>query len=687
MRASSLLLAPLTLLLALGCTPDDGTTKDEAVIDSADSGTIDTTIVQDADGDGVLDVHEGEGDADGDGIKNVDDPDSDGDGIPDGVEAGDDNPLTMPYDTDEDGIPDFLDDDSDGNGVSDKKEVGDDPEKPRDLDKDGVPDFQDDDNDGDGILDSWEIGGDPSNPENTDGTDRADYLDTDSDNDGLCDNWEGGTSQYRDEPIDSDGDGIYDFRDIDSDNDGSPDAVEGGVSGSCGEPLDSDNDGKFDSADSDSDGDGLPDATERNDTKTDPLNNDSDGDGQTDGAEVAAGTDPLDATSSIEGIYVEVQERTSVEESFDFELKIQYGDVVFLTDTTCSMGSTLNATADRFAEIVTEIGKTFENAAFGFAQFDDYMYGSMGSTPDKPFLLLQQVTSDESAMQDELNKVQLHNGSDGQESTVEALYQGITGQGYDQNCNGSYDAGTDIPPFVESTTDPFKGKQKGVYDSSVPDTGTRGGFGFRDYSLPILVYATDIYIRDPESPNASIRQTPGGCPQDAASSDMFAALSDLGGYIIGIDVGSYGSTSPYSPYSEMIRYAQETGSVADLDGDGEANEELVFSVPQGGASFGEELKTNIVTAVEQLVSSVEFTKISLVIEGDTYGMVQSISPESYEGIDYKGIESLPFTLNFLGTVAATEADQFFTMTLNVIGDDTVLLDSLDIVVVVPGTAN
>ena len=94
----------------------------------------------------------------------------------------------------------------------------------------------------------------------------------DFDNDGLCDNWEGGTSQYRDEPIDSDGDGIYDFRDLDSDDDGTTDAVEGGASGSCGEPLDTDNDGKFDSADTDSDGDGLSDVIERTDTATDPLN-------------------------------------------------------------------------------------------------------------------------------------------------------------------------------------------------------------------------------------------------------------------------------------------------------------------------------------------------------------------------------------------------------------------------------
>jgi hypothetical protein len=47
---------------------------------------------------------------------------------------------------------------------------------------------------------------------------------------------------------------------------------------------------------------------------------------------------------------------------------------------------------------------------------------------------------------------------------------------------------------------------------------------------------------------------------------------------------------------------------------------------------------------------------------------------------------ITFTLEFLGTVAATAEDQLYQLTLNVIGDETVLLDTLDIIVVVPGTS-
>lgn len=680
------LLASFGLIGMLAC---DGATDSDVGTDTAVEDTAPPPPDNDADDDGILDLHEGEGDQDGDGTPNFQDLDSDGDGILDEAEAGDDDLYTMPFDTDLDGVPDYFDLDSDDNLVPDAEESGSKPKVGVDTDVDGVPDFRDFDNDGDQITDLWEITT-LGSPVDTDSDGTPDYMDLDSDADTLCDMWEGGTTPYREEPIDSDDDGTYDFRDLDSDEDGLSDKDEGKAAPGCGEPSDADGDGTYDSADLDSDGDGLSDADEINFYGTDPYDSDSDGDGQTDGAELAAGTDPLDADSTITGVYVEVQERSTVEEIFEFEPKIQYGDIAFLIDTTGSMSSTMSATAQRFGEIVSELAGTFENMGFGLAQFDDYNYGSMGGGSDKPFALLQQITDSEKDMQTELNNIQLHSGGDGQESDMEALFQGATGQGYDQNCNGSYDAGTDVAPFIGGgSDDPFSGSASDSYDSKVSGTGSNGGFGFRDYALPVMVYATDIYMRDPDytGTQGGLTATPGGCNFDAGSDDVVTALADLGGYIIGVDVSSGGSTSSYSPYNQMIELANATNSLADLDEDGEYDDELVFVVPQGGGSFAEEFKNNVVTAVEQLVASVQFEKISLEIEGDTYGMVESISPEYYENIEWEGLETLDFTLNFAGTVPATPEDQLFTMTLLILGDDSLLLDSLDIVVVVPGTEN
>ena len=52
----------------------------------------------------------------------------------------------------------------------------------------------------------------------------------------------------------------------------------------------------------------------------------------------------------------------------------------------------------------------------------------------------------------------------------------------------------------------------------------------------------------------------------------------------------------------------------------------------------------------------------------------------------EGLDSLSFTLNFRGVVASTLEDQLYTLTLNIMGDEEVLLDTLDIIVVIPGTA-
>jgi hypothetical protein len=85
--------------------------------------------------------------------------------------------------------------------------------------------------------------------------------------------------------------------------------------------------------------------------------------------------------------------------------------------------------------------------------------------------------------------------------------------------------------------------------------------------------------------------------------------------------------------------------------------------------------------------SITFDKVSLAIEGDTWGFVYAIDPPYYDGFapEDNG-EIVEFTLYFRGMVAATTNDQSFNLELVVLGDDEVALDKLDIIVVVPGTS-
>jgi hypothetical protein len=665
-----LLRCSIILALVAGCGED----KAPSTENSGDSGYV--ADFDDADGDGIIDTHDGYEDVDGDGNQNFQDPDADGDGIGDAYESGDDDPLTLPRDSDSDGTPDFIDLDSDNNCISDSREKNETDGVPGDMDGDGTYDFADTDNDGDGISDVYEIGGDCGTPD-SDGDGVADYMDIDSDGDGIGDFYEAGTSVWDDEPIDTDGDGTPDYLDNDSDGDGIPDRTEAGTSDPTEEPNDTDGDGDYDFADTDSDGDSLSDWDEINVHGTDAYDPDSDGDGFSDGGEIAAGTDPLDPDSAIDGIYVEVPERTGVEDTFEFELRIQMGDVAFLLDTTCSMSSTAMAMASEYSAIVTTLNTLIPDAEYGVATYDDYAYGTFGyvSSGDKPFILRQQVTDNTAAVQASLSSVSIHFGGDGPESSMEAIYQAASGAGYDQNCNTAYEATTDVLPFIAEASDPFLGVGGQSFSETSSGGGEIGGFGFRDYALPVIVYATDNNLRDPDAGYP----TPGGCPIDASGSDVVEAVNGIGGYLIGIAASAWSG----GPITQMEELAAATGSYADTDNDGVADDLLVFAWSSSSGDF----RDTVTEAIEDLINSIRFTKVELQVEGDEWGFVSEIEPPYYDDIEPSaGIDVLDFTLHFRGVVAATTEDQLYNLTLNVVGDDTVLLDTLDIIILVPGTS-
>ncbi len=634
-----------------------------------DTGSYDTAIVlDDSDGDTIADVDEEGADTDGDGTDDDMDLDSDEDGIPDEVEAGDEWTVTPPIDTDGDGIPDFRDEDSDGDGILDRIESGDTPLHPHDTDEDGIPDYIDVDSDDDGIPDSIEAG-DGALPVDSDGDGRPDYRDPDSDGDGIWDEWEHGTGTH---PADTDGDGIPDYLDDDSDGDGIPDAVEGEVTTPGEEPRDTDGDGEYDFVDEDSDDDGLTDTEEREETHTDAYDPDTDGDGATDGAEVSIGTDPFDPSSTPEH-YIEISahsEGASIDFSFDIE--VRQADVGFLLDTTCSMSGTMSAMAAEFSAIVTDLSGTIPDAEYGYATYDDYAYGSFGyaSSGDKPFILQSQITSATSRVQSAMSGSSIHFGGDGPESGMEALYQATTGIGYDQDCDGSWDPGTDVQPLRSRSSDPFGGSAGSARDFSVPGGGEVGGFGFREDALPIIVYATDNYLRDPSAGYGS----PGGCPRDAARADVASATTGLGARLIGVDTSGLATT-------QMETLSDLTSSFADLDGDGVTDDRLVLRWSGSSASF----RSTIVDAISDLVNSVEFSTIELVVTGDTYGFVDRITPAAFTSVSMGSAgTTLTFTIHLVPAVAPAAEDRVFHIGLRVLGDGTTLLAEDTLVVVVPG---
>ncbi len=627
----------------------------------------------DSDGDGISDQDEGQADVDGDGLPNALDDDSDGDGLSDREEAGDGDPSTPPVDSDEDGVPDFLDSDSDGNGIADVDEGG------RDSDGDGIDDAADLDNDGDGIPDTEEIGPSAAQPRDSDGDGVPDLLDLDSDGDGASDALEG-----YDDP---DEDGLPSYLDDDADGDNLLDRDELGPDPE--QPLDSDGDGLPNFLDNDSDNDGISDRDEPGygGFSTSRTDRDTDGDGFSDLAEVLVGSNPTSSDDHTVwqeqfGFYAELPPRSTTQVIVPFTPQILQADVLFLLDTTCSMGPVLSAVASNFQDVVTDV--SIPDVAFGVAEFDDYVYSGLGywevnnglnvSYPqDKPFRLRQQVTSNNLMVSAALSSLHIRDGGDLPESGMEGLYQAASGRGYDLDCNFAYDEETDVYPFhtipAGPGVDAFQGNETGSYDSTVPGTGHIGGAGFRDGSLPVLVYATDTFMRDADLPQAYF--LPPLCSAPAGASDVEAAVNAIGGKLIGIGVeGTSGSAT--SPIQQMISLATQTGSLADIDGNG-TMEPLVF---QGTSASTVD---NIIDGVESLANSAQFD-LSLSVDDAPYGFVTGISPNVVVGVPVG--TSVVFELSVLTSVPHSASDQVFVFPMQVIGDGTTVLAQWDLVLVV-----
>jgi len=372
-----------------------------------------------------------------------------------------------------------------------------------------------------------------------------------------------------------------------------------------------------------------------------------------------------------DGYCVSVTEGDDMPLELTFDVQYKVADVAFLLDTTCSMSSLANAMADEFASIASDLAGTIPDITFGAATFDDYAYSDFGSSPDLPFILRQQQTSDVGMAQSALSSIPIHSGGDTTESSLEALYQGATGTGYDQDCDGNLDGSTDVPPFIAWGGDAFSGTEAGVFNEEIEGTGELGGFGFREDVLPILIIATDADMRDNDDTRY---RTPGGCPDDAGMSGVLGALSALRAKVIGVGV-NFGSSA--FAWSQMEALAAGTGSEGDMDGDG-TTEPAVISWSGSSSDFREA----IVDAVEGLVEEGHFDEVRLIVADDPYGLVDEIDPEAYYDVD-SGTE-VTFTVTFHGTIAAEETDQTYPVSFQLVADGDIILDTLTVYVLVPG---
>jgi len=551
------LIGPMLLVLLVGCG-DGGETS---------GGFHPNDPSADDDGDGISNGDEGSADGrntDGDKYPDYLDLDSDGDSLADALEAGDDKPDTKPVDSDGDGAPDFIDTDSDDDGLGDTVELSADYQI-TDSDGDGAPDHLDTDSDGDSIED----GDDGESDFDKDET--ANFRDEDSDGDGISDAIESGDLDPKTPPVDSDGDGKPNFLDVDSDNDFLPDAKE------------------------DLNGNGMVDPGESS-----PASEDSDGDGTPDLVEVVAGSDPGDPAVTIppgDFYFVLPYKGDKGDGDLDFTTTVKQADVFFSMDTTGSFGQEIAEIQAALEQtIVPGIAAVIPDAAFGVGRFEDMPIAPFGLPGDKPFELLQPITTDIAKVSMGLSLLPPANGGlDIPESGFEALYQWASGAG--------------LPDF-------------GIPSFAPPGIG---GVGFRKDALPIIVQITDARSHDALDYDA----LKSGAHDQAAT---IAALNAIGARVIGIDSLENAGTDD-DPRAQLEALAIATKTLIPPDpGDGKCHTgvggaprdpvmiggapacPVVFDVQPDGLGLG----TLIVDAVAEL-ATLGVLDISTAKVGNTKG--------------------------------------------------------------------
>lgn len=180
-------------------------------------------------------------------------------------------------------------------------------------------------------------------------------------------------------------------------------------------------------------------------------------------------------------------------------------DVFLLFDDTGSFTNNSPIVRAAFPDIITRLQSSLPgiDLGFGVGRMEEYANFAYEYSTGRPFVLNQPIVAASNggtmaAIQAALNRTAPGYGGDQPETDIEALYQLVTGKGFDGNNNGSVlDSGVaglaatqtspgdsgDVPSFASFQADPA--------NSVLPAAGNVGGAGFRSGSLPIVLLATD----------------------------------------------------------------------------------------------------------------------------------------------------------------------------------------------------
>ncbi len=191
-------------------------------------------------------------------------------------------------------------------------------------------------------------------------------------------------------------------------------------------------------------------------------------------------------------------------------------DVFLLFDDTGSFTTNSPIVRAAFPSIIDSLRASLPglDLGFGVGRFEEYGSFAGEYSTGRPFILNQPIVASSTpgflpSIQAALDRVAPGYGGDQPETDIEALYQLVTGAGFDGNANGSVlDSGRaglastqqapgmsgDVPAFESFTADPVRGV--------LPAAGNLGGGGFRSGH-----YLSYCLLQIPDS-HSSLKERP-----------------------------------------------------------------------------------------------------------------------------------------------------------------------------------
>ncbi len=311
-------------------------------------------------------------------------------------------------------------------------------------------------------------------------------------------------------------------------------------------------------------------------------------------------------------------------------------DVFLLFDDTGSFVNNSPIVRAAFPDIISQLQTSLTgiDLGFGVGRFEEYGNFASEYSTGRPFVLNQPIVAASTsgymtAIQAALNRTTPGYGGDRPETDIEALYQLVTGLGFDGNNNGSVlDSGVaglastqlspggsgDVPSFASFTADPA---------ASVMDAaGNLGGAGFRAGALPIVLLATDTgFAYQPKGetsvtgvggltlPISSLTQTsrpttPFG--SGAGLQETITGLNALGALVIGLGTNPQATVDPRQGLESISKLTGATNQSATTIANGTADpiapgDPLYFQIASG---FGTSVASGVVSAIQNAVTNV-----------------------------------------------------------------------------------